>query len=329
MSSSPSSCLSEVKGTLSLSLESFARAIDFHALRFKRPRKTLFFCGGQTPTNGELGPVSVRDYLYRIRPLKKSILNCVVLAESANDLYRESRYNDLITFEEDIARISAVVLLIAESPGSLAELGAFSSIQSISSTLYVIMSESHYGHTSFIRHGPIERLKRANEDCVHAYPWDTRKSGPELARDIEPHYAAIEAFIENALKAVPTTLRYPAGRDERIFCIAYWLIFVAIGITFRVLCDAIRLFMDDITEKDVKNKLYSLRVAGWILVKYYGGKEYYYTKLHEDPFDYSFRAGERVRDGVRWRVALTTELSDKCGIEGHVQEFVMQERGIV
>ena len=48
-----------------------------------------------------------------------------MLAETANQLYRNSGYHDLISFEEDIAQLSASVVVITESAGSLAELGAF------------------------------------------------------------------------------------------------------------------------------------------------------------------------------------------------------------
>jgi hypothetical protein len=54
-----------------------------------------------------------------------------VLAEDAFRLFRDSDYSDLISFEEDLARIASVVLVIAESAGSLAELGAFASNDTI------------------------------------------------------------------------------------------------------------------------------------------------------------------------------------------------------
>ena len=41
-----------------------------------------------------------------------------VYAESATQLYRDSKYKDLIAFEEDIAQISDIVLIIGESAGS-------------------------------------------------------------------------------------------------------------------------------------------------------------------------------------------------------------------
>jgi hypothetical protein len=70
-------------------------------------------------------PDSLRDCLWRVCLLSRRLKGEVVLAEKANQLYRETKYTDLISFEEDIARIASLVLVIAESPGSLAELGAF------------------------------------------------------------------------------------------------------------------------------------------------------------------------------------------------------------
>ncbi|WP_204275442.1 retron St85 family effector protein, partial [Enterobacter hormaechei] len=83
----------------------------------------------------------------------------IVLAEEANQIYRDTEYSDLITFEEDIARIAAVVLVIAESAGSLAELGAFTANDTIRQALRVVIPDHHETAESFVRYGPIERLK--------------------------------------------------------------------------------------------------------------------------------------------------------------------------
>jgi hypothetical protein len=100
---------------------------DLHLerLRVHRPSKFLFLCGGALPNGVNDRPGNLRDYIYRVRRIRSPYQ--VVLAERATQLYRDTAYSDLISFEEDIARIAAVVLVIAESAGSFAELGAFAS----------------------------------------------------------------------------------------------------------------------------------------------------------------------------------------------------------
>jgi hypothetical protein len=100
--------------------------LDFDKLRLQRPSKFIFFCGGKL-SDDDNGASSMRHYLLRQRRIGKRLKGHVILAEAANQLYRDTDYHDLITFEEDIAKISAMVLVVAESAGSLAELGAFAS----------------------------------------------------------------------------------------------------------------------------------------------------------------------------------------------------------
>jgi hypothetical protein len=95
--------------------------LDHSKLGFKYPSKFIFLCGGVISKTGKA--ISLRDYLYRVRNIEGRLAGGIILAEEATQLYRDSHYRDLISFEEDIARIAAIVLVIPESPGSLAELG--------------------------------------------------------------------------------------------------------------------------------------------------------------------------------------------------------------
>ncbi len=126
-------------------------------LRVRRPSKFIFFCGGAQNPAGK--PTwSLRQYLLQDHKFADRVKASIVLAELATQLYRDTNYDDLITFEEDIARIAAMVLLVAESAGSLAELGSFTSIEPIRKNLAVLMQTKHEGDESFVRYGPIKRL---------------------------------------------------------------------------------------------------------------------------------------------------------------------------
>ena len=107
---------------MSSELAQLFKDLDPTRLRIHPPKKTVFLCGGIAGASTDV--LSLRDYLFRIRNISTELSATIVLAERANALYRDTTYGDLISFEEDIARIASVVLVIAESPGSLAELGA-------------------------------------------------------------------------------------------------------------------------------------------------------------------------------------------------------------
>jgi hypothetical protein len=181
--------------------------LDPERLRITRPSKFLFLCGGAVAHDGNPKPQNLRDYIYRVRRLRSSYE--IVLAEKANQLYRDTDYTDLISFEEDIARIAALVLVIAESAGSLAELGAFASNNTILKALRVMIKKTHDSGESFIRFGPVQRVrtsyKHAKVGHVGVYPWRDHANGKLVITSVKPHYTQIRKFISDhmALYQIP------------------------------------------------------------------------------------------------------------------------------
>ncbi|MBX9947153.1 MAG: retron St85 family effector protein [Reyranella sp.] len=191
------------------------------------PKKSLFLCGG--PIGGTDQPSSLRDYLFRLRAIENELPAAVVLAEAANQLYRDTHYGDLISFEEDIARIASVVLVIAESPGSLAELGAFASSDPIRKALRVIVQEKYWIQESFIRFGPLKRVHEANENHVGIYPWTVNASGQLDVAELNSHYGEIANFVRQQIESVDKTTAYPIDPDTQQFFLLYWIVYLGMA----------------------------------------------------------------------------------------------------
>jgi hypothetical protein len=147
----------------------------------------------------------------------------VVLAETARDLFRSTKYKDLISFEEDIARIASLVLVIPESPGSLAELGAFATNEIIRRALCVIMQERFENDESFIRLGPIEHIiQNQGRDFVGVYPWRV-DSARILSRTMSPHCHELVDFINVHLAKLPVSTSFHRIQELQIFYLIYWI----------------------------------------------------------------------------------------------------------
>ena len=167
--------------------------LNLEKIRVARPSKFLFLCGGARELNEKAKAANLRDYLLRVRPMHTRY--SIVLAEEANQLYRDTDYSDLITFEEDIARIAAVVLVIAESAGSLAELGAFTANDTIRQALRVVIPSHHETQESFVRYGPIQRLKNENLACCLKPAHISVIRGPRVKPEDDPRTHGKEAQL--------------------------------------------------------------------------------------------------------------------------------------
>ena len=270
---------------------------DHAKLRFTRPSKFVFLCGRVITPNTP--PRTLRDYLYRTKHLSAYVNADIVLAETARDLYRSTKYRDLISFEEDIARIASLVIVIPESPGSLAELGAFATNEIIRQALCVIVQERFASDESFIRLGPIEHIiQTQGRDFVGVYPWRIHSSRV-LSRSMSPHYDELVDFINVHLDRLPASTGFNRIQELQIFYIIYWVTNMLVAVSSSVLKGCVSFLLSDAQPDDISNKIYSLMIAGWLRKYSYSRKDYYYATVDADPFNYSYRAGIRERDSLR------------------------------
>lgn len=302
----------------------FAR-LDLTRLRVRKPSKTVFLCGGRIGEPSQRKVLSVRDFLVRHRATFRTIRCNVALAENATQLYRDSRFKDLISFEEEIAQISAVVLVIAESPGALAELGAFTLSEAISPNLKAIVNQRFETDESFIRHGPLRRLDRENEGSVSYYPWhETKSTFLPTKRSLSLVYKDMKETIHTYIKSSPETLKYADIGQSGIHYIVYWIIRVSVAIPHAKIIGAIQAILPKTSESDIINSIYVLRMVGWISKQAYGPYSYYYSNFDEDSLSYAFTA--QHDDSARFVSDIATLLKETVAAPKTMLERAIEAR---
>lgn len=68
-------------------------------------------------------------------------------------------YSNLVDFEKDAGCLTRGILLFSESPGALAELGAFCTEEALCERLVVVLAKEYYDVRTFIHLGPIRRIE--------------------------------------------------------------------------------------------------------------------------------------------------------------------------
>lgn len=132
----------------------------FHSKRIytKRDRRLVFLCGG---------PVNSRKPSFRRKLLKYARESLTefrfFLAEdAARDLFKygEPVFINVAEFEALLIDLADCVIVIPESPGSIAELGYFSAQKQARDKLLVVSDLEYQGDDSFLSLGPIELVNR-------------------------------------------------------------------------------------------------------------------------------------------------------------------------
>ena len=156
------------------SLVDFAKSLRIDGCKVQQTPHLIFLCGGKTAKDGPYQ--SARDYFNRhLKRERPTIAARVRLAEEVNEWFQQDNaFPDLLELENYLAHLADITVLFVESPGSIAELGAFANSDDIRPKTLAVLNTSHESEGSFISDGPIRKLSNENKDHVHYYTWNPK-----------------------------------------------------------------------------------------------------------------------------------------------------------
>ncbi|WP_197710769.1 MULTISPECIES: retron St85 family effector protein [Serratia] len=118
-------------------------------------KKIIFLCGKDKSDKN--------SYRHKISLLleKEKNYQLAYPEDLFEDLLEGQAGNSLLALEEQLAEAVDLIILIPESPGSFAELGAFSMRKELASKMLILRQGKYKSDKSFINHGPIRLVKTA------------------------------------------------------------------------------------------------------------------------------------------------------------------------
>lgn len=250
---------------------------EFESLSFKNfslslsPQK-IFICGGKVNT-GELYPQSLRDRIIAFFEVTDAdgLSDSFIMAETFKDYFRENTYSDLFTFEDDIAKLSTLVIICLESPGSLVELGMFANVSDTKKLLIFAPDEHVEAEDSFIFLGPLSFLKRKDIESVHTFPWPKTDS-----KDYADLPLVIEC-IKKRLKTANKKALFSQSNPAHIALLIFDIIFIFYPIKdYEIELALIALNIESSNENYIKRILYLLQAMGMVGKKKYSNITFYY-----------------------------------------------------
>lgn len=257
--------------------------VDLANSKMKSYEGFIFLCGGPTDITSH-DPVSIRDAIQRELVRHPDLEQRIRIAEDYKDWAHDAIYRDLVSFETHLAELSSVIVLILESPGSLAELGLFSIISEFQKKILIIVDTTHYQSNSFIRLGPIDFLEKIHENPVECHRW-LRDEGRHLrfdaqaARELQPELA--DAIRQRASRPTP----------ERVFNPNHWLDGALLTCDLLSLCSALTLrelktILEALgcprNESEVKQILFVLERVQLISMEPKGDQRFYISRCDKE-----------------------------------------------
>lgn len=148
--------------------------------RFRRLSPVVFICGGLNSSPRD----KLRDYFRRRLPDLQ-----VFYAERVWELIAADPGLGALKMESDLAALSDLIIIVVESPGTFAELGAFSHVPDLRRKLLPILDRGYRGANSFINTGPIRWIDQ--ESDFRPTIWTRQNQILEAAKEIEERIARI------------------------------------------------------------------------------------------------------------------------------------------
>ena len=266
----------------------------------------IFACGGivdvQLPE-----PKSVRGFFIEHIASKESQLHSYIrLAENFKDWLHDSKYADLKTFEEDLAHISSLILIFLESPGTIAELGLFTTYDNLINKLMVFVSEDHYESDSFIKLGPLRYISDKNEEMVRCYPWDEKN----LKNSTKSVLKDISQDIKDLLKKYNKKEMFQIDNPGHISFLIFEIILLFKALKYNEISKFLDCLDLSISKSELNRFLFLLEKLEFISKKSYGSEFYY-------PLQKQSR--------VRFSLKDKTKKIDKSAITMAAVQFYTQE----
>ncbi|MCS0080811.1 retron St85 family effector protein [Vibrio alginolyticus] len=231
----------------------------------------VFLCGGEYKT-GKLIPQSLRDRLIEYYEVNKdSAIGACVQAEDFKDYLKNSTYSDLLEFEDDIAKISTLIIICLESPGSLVELGLFVNNQYLDNKLIVIAPQDKVeAQDSFIYLGPLKKLQDKDSESVLIYPWPDKN---------QKKYDHLELIVEDINSKFNRLKKSEKFNDKNIAHMAFLvhdIVLIANPIKLFEIEWCLTVLGIDVQEPELKKILYLLDKIGLVKYTRYSNVKYYY-----------------------------------------------------
>ena len=279
-------------------LAEFQSQIAFDHLRLTDYPNIILLCGGEVKSGSR--PKSLRHKLLDEIAVKRPDLRTrISLAEEVFDQFDHTSYSNLLSFEKDLANFCSLTIVIAESAGSIAELGAFSVLQNVSEKIVVIIEHNHYNQKSFIRRGPVEFIKSVDDGRVLSYKLINnqnrmtnklfKKFSDDLISDIDT--------LSSSISKEPT---FDPNNSGHIMLLITGLIGVGQLLKFDELGNALETWNIKVRRRELKNYLSMLLSLSFIRMTRYSSYDYYMKTYNGRCVRWSFAEDVELQDIERW-----------------------------
>jgi len=237
----------------------------------------LLLCGGPAPTRNN------PDEENKIVSLRHALVNShdhtleLFRPEDVTDWQTDANFHNLIDLEVELAAICSLVIIILESPGAIAELGAFSQLEEFQGKIILINNEQDTLKDSFINLGLVRHVTAYSSREPKTFPWDKSRPGTitdELIEDV------LEDLSEEVAK-LPKSQKISERSNSHQLIAIYELLGLFTALKEHEIHDFLLRLGINITKDSLKRKLLILQRFKIVRKEIYSDSTFYVKDRYE------------------------------------------------
>lgn len=238
----------------------------------------VLLCGGRSPSKAH-----PNDPEIPIRSLRHALVENhdhqleLFKPEDVTDWNGDGVFKNLLDLEIDLASMSSLVVVLLESEGAIAELGAFSQLKEFDNKIKVIVPLEYAEAPSFIELGIFRHVRASKKGAVKYFPWEARHPGTitaELVTDVASE-------IQDELNELPKTQLIRLDNSSHILILTHQLIDIFVALKEGELLDYLAKVGVNINKDELKRNLFLLQRFRLISREIYSDSVFYVATSSE------------------------------------------------
>lgn len=214
-----------------------------------------------------------------------------------------------MSFEQDIAQISHLIVLFSESYGSIAELGSFCVIDEIASKTIVFIDDENYRDLSFVSLGPLRVLRnKYGEESISVIDKEyvnIKKISDLSSVDHRKFDELIRNSIKSRLSRIPDKTTLNSSVPGHIIKLSVGLIQHYGALQQWEIDLFLNAFGVSVKKEELDNYLLCAKFFEWVGDSTVGQRTFFYSKVKKKAAAFSLIKGSSMT--ISKHLALTRE----------------------
>lgn len=204
-----------------------------------------------------------------------------------------------------------MTVIFSESPGAVAELGAFAVLKKVQERLLVIINEEDAEQESFIWRGPALYLKNkakenGKDDPISIYKWPKLKNGTDMLKKSDFSDADdLSELIQKVLDDTPKTSSFNKDQAGHVMLLMIDLLNIMKLATVDEIHEILSSLGVEYKHKTIQQKLSLLCSLKYVEKKPYRHNMFYLANTDNSWLSLAFKKDAKTNDLSRWRAMFT------------------------